>query len=1105
MRMQDLFAILARVPRLLVLFFASVSFLAVSTASAQDDAEEDLDDLVLIEDDVEEDDATPNVVVTGSRIKRDTYTSIAPLQIISGQLSREVGLMDAGSILQGSTAAAGQQIDLTFNGFVLDNGPGQTNINLRGLGGSRTLVLINGRRLAPAGIGGAPTSPDLGLVPTSLVQQYDLLLDGASAIYGSDAIAGVANIIMRKDFNGLQIEGFTSVPDNSGGVQNTLSASWGKNWDRGFIGAGVEHSDQERVTLDQRPWTAKCDRHAEVDENGQVRSQEVFFPAQRLMPWDDCKGSADQFTSFSGNGFNETLFYTPGTTNTGVPNWSDWAEFDVIDLNNDGVADVNFRDYSLTDKEQFRDLFSERKTTSAMVYGEYTFDGEANITPFFELQYGRRQSNSNNGAPALFPAIPALNPFNPCNPNGINGVDCGLAQNSLFTDPGFEEEFGGAFNAGFGATYTEICAIFGITPCNPATVFGPNGPVGAIGSPQHIVYVRGDRNTSDSEIDQTRVVLGVGGDLPGVAFGSVEDWSFELSGIYSKSSGTSTVPGIRGDRLDLALGAFSSTGTPCDNDLGVALDATAAPGCVPVDLFASSLLAPIVNGEFATQAERDYLFDARDFKTEYEQTVLSAYMTGDLFALPGGTAAGGFGIEFRNDDIKSIPNAVAGEGLLFGFSSDQGALGSKDTSEFFAEVELPLLAGIPAFQELVVNLSARYTDDEFYGGEWTESIKLGWRPIDSLLIRGTFGSSFRAPNLRELFLAGQTGFRQLTDPCYVPLSAIDDGTDLYDPNLDMREPEVLANCLAEGVDPTLANQNGIVSFSTELSSGGSLDLLAEESESWTAGLVWEVPTNAYDLTVGAYYYDIEISETIIEPSGVFILNDCYRSVTGNSAFCDRITRDLSDPTDPRITLIDQGFLNRDKESARGVDVNLTFNDTFTIAERPIEFTFDMRANRQLERSTLFVNDQGVVDFNTFQGSFGFPDWKGRSTVRLDYNDWRVTWQTNYLGSMQQRSEFIDEFDDAITGLSDTCSGAPNDVLCRDIGYAENYFRHDLSVYFFGDYWTIGGGIRNVLEEEPPFVDGSEVFAINNSPIGVGYDLNGRTFFLNAAYSFGGVE
>ena len=1094
-------ALLARILSPFTIVLASFCLFAAPGAFAQDDAMDD-------EAEAEDDEAVEEVIVTGSRIKRDTYSSIAPLQIITGQVSREVGLMDVGQILQESTAAAGEQIDLTFNGFVLDNGPGQTNINLRGLGSARTLVLINGRRVAPAGVEGAPTSPDLGLVPTSLVQQYDLLLDGASSIYGSDAVAGVANIIMRKDFDGLELEAFQSVPSRAGGEQSTLSLTWGKNYDRGFIGAGAEYTKSERATFDQRPWTAGCDRNAEIDENGQTRSQEVFWPTARQMPWDDCKYTGlNSFLAFRAPGFSEDLLYTPGTTNTGIPNWSDWAEFAVIDLNNDGVADVNFRDYTTAENEGFRDLFAERETTSAMVFGEYTFDGEANITPYFEVQYGRRESNSINGAAPLFPSIPANNPYNICNPNGVRGVDCALAQNELFANPGFEEEFGNAFNAGFGATYTEICELFGITPCNPITVFGPNAPVGPVDLLQHVVYVRGDRNNTDVDIDQVRAVLGVRGDLPGMSFGSFDDWSFDLSGIYSSSSGTSIRNGIREDRLDHALG-YNSIGfaTPCQNDTGSPLPFGAEAGCVPVDMFAPSLLDPVFNADFATQAERDYLFDTRDFETKYKQTVLSAYVTGDLFELPGGTAAGGFGAEYRKDDLESLPNDVAFEGLFFGFSRDEGAIGDKDTMEYFAEIELPLLASIPAIEELTLNLSTRYTDDEIYGGAWTGSYKLGWRPIDSLLIRGTFGTSFRAPNLRELFLANQTGFNNnFFDPCYVPLSAIDETTDLYDPALDQRDSVLLANCLANGADPTLANLGGITQYPTEIRSGGSLDLFAEESESWTAGLVYEFPFSAFDLTIGGSYYEIEITNSIIEPSENFIVADCYGSLTGNSAFCDRITRDLTDPTDPRITLIDTGFINRDSENARGVDLNLLFADTITIAERPIDVTLDMRANRQLENSTLFVNTEGVRDFNEFSGSFGYPPWKGRAIVRFDYDDWRVSWETNYLGSMDQRPEFVDDFDNALTGQSDTCAGPPNDVLCRDIGYAENYIRHAVSLYYLGDVWIIGGGIRNLFEEEPPFVDTSEVFAFNNTPVGVGYDLQGRTFFFNASYNFGSEE
>jgi iron complex outermembrane receptor protein len=1110
MRVDEFGATFARFLRCSVISFASICLLSAPQAMAQDDegASSAADD-----DEIEE------VVVTGSRLKRDTYTSIAPLQIISGQVSREVGLMDVGDILQESTASSGQQIDLTFNGFVLDNGPGATNINLRGLGGARTLVLINGRRLAPAGVEGAPTAPDLGLVPSSLVQQYDLLLDGASSIYGSDAVAGVANIIMRKDFDGLEIEAFHEVPQYSGGVQNTISLAWGKNFDRGFIGMGAEHTEQDRVTLSERPWTDKCDRHAEFDENGNIRSQEEWYPTNYMMPWDDCKGGADLFTLFPMYGATEAVFWTPGSTNIGVPNWSEWAEFFVLDNDGDGVADVNFRDYSRTDKNGPSDLFAKRKTTSAMIYGEYTFEGEANITPFFEVQYGRRESQGVSRTFPLFPAVPALNPFNPCNPDGIRGVDCGLAYNELLTNPGFLEDFvaaGQPYGAVFGETYGDLCAFFGIAPCSPATlgvlgILGPATAIGPVGSPQHIVYIDGDRNNTDVDIDQTRVVAGVRGDIPAISFGSVENWSFELAGIYSKSNGTSQRFGVREDKLDFALGWYSTTNTPCQNNIGVPLPAAdTAVGCVPVDIFAPSLLNPFLEGslagQFATEAERDAVFGVRFFETEYEQRLASLYLSGDIFELPGGTVAAGFGYETRKDELTSLPNQVAADGLFFGFSVDEGAIGDKTVDEFFAEVELPILAGVTAFEELTVNLSTRYTDDEIYGGNWTGSYKLGWRPIDSLLIRGTYGTSFRAPNLRELFLAGQTGFNNsFFDPCYVPQSAINEATDEYDADLDRRDPVVLANCLANGVDPTLARIGaGITQYPVEIKSGGALDLFAEKSDSWTAGLVWDLPFNAFDLTIGGSYYEIDIRNTIIEPSENFIVGDCYGSATGNSPFCERITRDFTDETDPRITLIDAGFINRDNESARGVDLNLAFADTWTIFERPIDVTLDMRANRQLERSTLFVSADGVSDFNEFKGSFGFPPWKGRSIIRFDYADWRVSWETNYLGSVQLREELQDEFDD-ISGLSDTCFGPPDDVLCRDVDYAENYFRHAVSVYYYGDEWTLGAGIRNVLAEDPPFVDGSEVQAINNAPIGYGYDLMGRTYFFNASYNFGGGE
>jgi iron complex outermembrane receptor protein len=172
------------------------------------------------------------IVVTGSRLRSSTYTSISPLQIIDAEFQREVGLINADEILQNSTNAGGQQIDLSFNGFVLDNGPGSSTVSLRGLGANRTLLLMNGRRLSPSGVEGAPSSPSVNLVPRLMIQRYENLLDAASSIYGSDAIAGATNIITKKDFDGLQLEVFSGQYDRAGGDNATIGAAWGFNTER---------------------------------------------------------------------------------------------------------------------------------------------------------------------------------------------------------------------------------------------------------------------------------------------------------------------------------------------------------------------------------------------------------------------------------------------------------------------------------------------------------------------------------------------------------------------------------------------------------------------------------------------------------------------------------------------------------------------------------------------------------------------------------------------------------------------------------------------------------------------------------------------------------
>jgi iron complex outermembrane receptor protein len=1093
----------------ILLLALMLSFMA-GAAWAQDAVEDDEEDTT---EESEEAADLDKVVVTGSRLQRETYTSISPLQIITATESREAGLIDTAEILQRSTASAGTQIDLSFTGFVLDNGPGASTVDLRGLGAARTLVLLNGRRLAPSGVEGAPSSPDLNLVPGTLVQRYEVLLDGASSVYGSDAVAGVTNIIMRKDFDGFEFDAFMNEPDHPNGRNYTLNAAWGMNFDRGMFGIGVEYRDDEEIRLADRPWTGQCDKHHEITTAGEIRSKDLYYPTRFGMDIGDCRlGGFSRYTWVpSGRTptpgvFSESpLFFTPGFSNGGYPDFSRAIAYGFgIDGNGDGTTDVNYANYDLNrSPETYNSTFwPAQERLSVMGYGEYTFEGEMNNTFYFEFNYNDRDVAADQGVYQVFPYVPANNPYNICNPNAENGVDCGLAQDELYTNPNYVTQF---------ADYwTEQAGCFGVPYefCSPATFGLLLGPIGAQWT-NPVVAVQGDRTGYEVTNKQYRGVIGMSGDLPFVDWGSMNSWVYDVSLSYTTSQGKSSRTGVRGDRLEYALGWYSSTETPCNGDLGFSAsywyygrelyDDTAA-GCVPVNLYAQSLYPADGRGEFATAAERDYLMDSRDFDTEYTQTIFSAYANGFLFELPGGTALGGIGLEWREDDIKSIPDEIASEGILWGFFADGGATGNKWTREVFGEIELPLMAGVIGMEELTVNLSGRWTDDEIYGDDFTYTAKLGYRPITSVLLRATYGTSFRAPNLREVFLRDQTGFLTLFDPCAVPSDALGINNE-YIPENDTRDPVILQNCELQGVDPTTLGF-GQQFYSTETAEGGSRDLEAERSKALTYGFAFEQPWfESFDLSFGMTWYDIEITDTIIEPSAQFLINSCYNDDQFDSVYCSEIVRDQNGFLD----LVNQRFINRDSNRARGMDINANYDQRFNIGSTAITFGIDLAVNRNDEASFKFIDDDGNEDSDNFKRTVTYPKWRGQLGLRTQVEDFRFTWVVNYTGSAEQYEPGVDPYDDiygsAGTGfIGSTCLGPPEDFYCRDYADVDDYYLHSASLYWYGDTFTIGAGIRNVFDESPPLVDTNEPpTSINRVPLGLSYDLFGRTYFLNVSW------
>ncbi|MCB2080562.1 MAG: TonB-dependent receptor plug domain-containing protein, partial [Novosphingobium sp.] len=296
------------------------------------------------------------IVVTGSRVRHaDTYTSISPLQVMTTEAERDVGEFDAAQILQRSEAAAGSQIDATFQGYVLNNGPGSQTLDLRGLGAERTLLLVNGRRLAPAGVEGAPTSPSINLLPSSLIGRYDLLLDGASSVYGSDAVAGVANIVLRTDFDGIELFASGNLNEQSnGGNDYSISGAWGTTFERGFIGIGAEYSYRDMVRFSDRDFLAGCDTNYEVTDSGEIRTIGLSDNAavQNRNPGISIAESPCYVTGISGRIFNAftrsgSIYYAANGNVANIPGMNYGDSQDTfgqnLDSNGDGIRDVDFQ------------------------------------------------------------------------------------------------------------------------------------------------------------------------------------------------------------------------------------------------------------------------------------------------------------------------------------------------------------------------------------------------------------------------------------------------------------------------------------------------------------------------------------------------------------------------------------------------------------------------------------------------------------------------------------------------------------------------------------------------------------------------------------------
>jgi iron complex outermembrane receptor protein len=190
------------------------------------------------------------IEVTGSRIQRQDMETASPVTIISAEAIRAEGFTSVDQLLQAQTSMAGAAVGSSTN----NGADGVAQVDLRGMGAARTLVLVNGRRMVNSG-SGADSSVDLNSIPVAMIARVEILKDGASAVYGSDAIAGVVNIITKKDFEGLQLDVNGSGTDKGDGENGDVSMLYGFNTDGGNYTIGAAFSDRRDIVQSDRDWT----------------------------------------------------------------------------------------------------------------------------------------------------------------------------------------------------------------------------------------------------------------------------------------------------------------------------------------------------------------------------------------------------------------------------------------------------------------------------------------------------------------------------------------------------------------------------------------------------------------------------------------------------------------------------------------------------------------------------------------------------------------------------------------------------------------------------------------------------------------------------------
>ncbi len=772
------------------------------------------------------------VIVTGSRIQRDAIDSKNPVTIITKDEAAAAGITNIAQLLQSSLVTSGRrQVNNSFSGKLTEGGAGTNTVGLMGLGPGRTLILWNGRRVMSSGTQGFITSVDLNMLPISILERVEIVKNGGSSVYGSDAAAGVINLISKQNLSGVELGGSTATTGRGGADERNFNLSVGKVTDRARFIAAFEAKEKGGLSLGQREW-ASC--NSAYLRNFDTSKDQYYGEPGDADFIDPTTGKPKCFVTglIGGNGkIINTLqtgvangvaaAYIPSGATPVFTAWRPNASITKGLKGYEGLMSLNYDADTFEPRMLEQPIFSPVRNTN--FYGQASFDLEAlgSSELYVETLFNRRESSQISyrqltvdypkGSPLLTKDIARLAPtskaiYLPSGISSTNGLD--IQARAL---------------VGFG-----------------------NG-------------------IAEQEVDFARLVTGLRGAL------TPTGWDYDVSIINSRSDGSYSQPAFMADRI-----AQSAKVVPSGNGFACV---DASNGCV-----AMPALTPAVVGGALPDAYRTFISKIVVGHTVMREDMLMASATGPLLGLPYGKVLASFGLETRNTSINDTPSDESLQQKLgFGLANArEPTRGSMQTRDVFGEMEIPILKNLTLAEEITTNISSRWSQNNHFGLASTYQVGTLWTPFKWMSLRGGLGTAYRTPSPAEMFAGATTksfsnGF---FDPCVLYQ---------FNPNQNIKN-----NCKAEGIASNFENSSPTTVFAKGGRETG-LKPETTENKSLGVLIQPELPIGWGSFSFGIDDYSIEIRNLIQGADNnkvSMIATECYKSpeFRNGGRYCNLVSR-----------------------------------------------------------------------------------------------------------------------------------------------------------------------------------------------------------------------